>query len=253
MKRILLKILISLILVSCSTTKTISKKEITLDEILEEMKLNSVKIQSYSAIGDVDLNLNSLKMKLSFSIQSQKPHKVLIDLFGILGIDIASIYLNNDSILVYNAINNELISTNFSSNKIKRSKLSLIADKKIYSILFGEFDLNSFEADSASVKDYDDKFSLIKYFSNNRIEVFYDKTTSFISEIIYYSSTSNNIFEIFFKEIKVIDGIKFPSKIFINNSNSNETISLEFKKIEFNKNIGELELIYPDDAEIKEW
>lgn len=81
---------------SCSPSKKITGEEVTLEDILQNMESNYIRINSYSGTGKIDLNLKSLKMTLQFSLQAIKPSTVYLDLYGPFGIEAASIYLKED-------------------------------------------------------------------------------------------------------------------------------------------------------------
>lgn len=240
-------------IISCSPSKNIIDSEITYEEISQSLKTNYEKIKSYSSTGKVDLDLNKLKMTVQFEIQVVKPSNAKIDLFGPFGFDIASVFLKNDSIYIYNAIENLIIKTSFSSEHFKNYELSEVISEIIYPSLLFYFDLNKIHADSTVYSSTKNKICVIKFLKDINLSVCYDKSELFLSEIDINKNSSRKDFVIRFKDLKRIDGIQFPMNIVIIDKNTQENISILFKKIEFNKIKDDLNFSIPENARFEEW
>lgn len=250
---LLIIVVVSLNIISCGPTKKVIDHEISFDEINENLKINYDKIKSYSATGSAELNLKRIKMTIQFDLQVLKPSSAIIDLYGPFGFEIASAYLNDDSIKIYNAIDNQLIKTSFSSKKMNASEFGEVFKRIIYPLFFGYFNIDIIEEDSTKFISTKDKFCVTKFYKNSFLEIYYDKSKFFLSEIALRKNFSNKKFLISFQEVKQFDGIKFPVKIEINNEDTQESISISFKKIEFNKINEELQFSVPENVMVKEW
>lgn len=243
----------ALLFFSCVSTKKISVDEKTFDELLEIYKSNFQKIFSYSGNGTIELNLKNIKTILQFSIQTKKPSKALLDLYGPFGFDIGSVYLNNDSIIIYNAFQEQIILTEFSSEKFKDLTSTQLDKDFIFSMLFGYFDLQELEEDSSIIKNKENEFELIKFLKGRKLMLVYEKVSSSLNKITVFENFNEPIFEIAFAEIKNYNELKFPYKISFVNFKTNESISLKFKKIEFNKFDDEINFEIPEGVEIIRW
>lgn len=243
----------SFIFVSCASSKKISVNEISFEEILENTRANFEKIWSYSGNGTIEVNLKNIKINLQFLILAKKTSQALIDIYGPFEIDFGSIYLNDDSILFYNSMQNELIITSFSSGKLKNINFIAMEKKLIYSLLFGYFDQNSIVVDSVKLNNKENQFELIKFVEGRKLEFIYDKYSKFLSKIIFSENLENPAYEIIFSEVKSFNGISFPEKVEFLNLKTNENISLNFKKLIFNEIDDEIKLELPDDIEIIRW
>lgn len=252
-KLFLLLILVSLPYFSCSTSKKVTSEQVTLEEILLNMKSNSQKINSYSGTGKIDLNLKSIKMPLQFSLQAIKPSTVYLDLYGPFGIEAASIYLKEDSIYVYNAMSNSLIKFSFSSSRLRDFQFVSFLNQMLYKSFFGYIDLDTIASDSTFTFETSNKICVIKYIQKSRYDFCFDKSKKFLSEIYYRSETSNENFVILFSELKKYNNIVFPSSIIFNDNDRQESVSISFKQLEFNSVKDELEFNIPEDAKVIEW
>ncbi len=253
LKLIFLVVLISVFTFSCSPTKKVVDTQVSLEDILDRMKYNYEKINSYSASGNIDLNLRNLRMSLQFSIQATKPNTFLIDVFGPLGIDIASVYLKDDSIMILNMLKNQLIKTSFNSPKLRNRQFVDLFIKIIHKSLFGYLDLHSFEADSSFVTETEEKICAIKYSGESKFDFCFDKAMRFISEVFYHKNKSNENLEFYLNGLKEFDKIIFPTRVVFNDSNTGESVSVSFKKIHFNNIQDEIEFSIPDEVEVIEW
>lgn len=253
LKLIFLVVLISIFTFSCSPTKKVIDTQVSLEDILDRMKSNYEKINSYSASGNIDLNLRNLKMSLQFSMQAIKPNTFLIDVYGPLGIDIASVFLKDDSLMILNVLKDQLIKTSFNSPKLRERQFVDLFIKIIHKSLFGYLDVRSFEADSSFVSETEEKICAIKYFRGSKFDFCFDKATKFISEVFYYKNNSNENFEFYLNGLKESDKIVFPTRVMFNDSSTGESIAISFRKIQFNNIQDEIEFLIPDEIEVIEW
>lgn len=238
---------------SCSPSKKITDVEVTLEDILQNMESNYIRINSYSGTGKIDLNLKSLKMTLQFSLQAIKPSTVYLDLYGPFGIEAASIYLKEDSLYVYNAMSNTLIKTSLTSPKLRDLQFLNHFNQMFLKSLFGYIDLNSMVSDSTLNVNSSDKVCVIKFNQQYRYDFCFDKSKRFLSDISYSSANSNENFLILFKELKNYGKIFFPSNIIFNDVARKENVSISFKSLEFNSVSDELEFNFPEDVKVIEW
>ena len=253
LKKILVLTFTSAFFFSCTSTKRISKPVLSFEELLESSRLNFERIKSYSGNGTIDLNLKSLKINLQFSISAKKPEQALIDLYGPLGIDVGSLFLNDDSIVVYNAFQDKVILTRFSSERFKDFNSVEIDKNFIYALLFSYVDQNKIESDSSLLLNNESEFTLIKFLKERRLEFTYDKLSRTLKEIQVFENSVEPVFKINFLKYKNYNEINFPQVISFLNLKTNESISLNFKKFEFNKLEEDLNFELPEDVEIIRW
>ncbi len=255
MKLIVLSIFIflSLIIYSCSSSRKVDNVEVSYDKILESMKKNYEMINSYSAKGNIDLSLKSVNMSIKFDMQVLKPFNAIIDLYGPLNFNLGSVLLRRDSIFFYNELNNQLIKSTISSIINKNSDSKEIINNLIYPALFGYLNPELINSDSSLTTFTKDEICISKISHDYRYDIYFDKRTSYLSEIVYNNNSMKETIKIKFQNLKRKNGIIFPMEIVFNNLSGNETISIVIDRIEFNNVQGELKLILPEDVEVKEW
>jgi outer membrane lipoprotein-sorting protein len=244
---------ISIAVYSCSSSEKIAKKDLSFEEIISEAEANYQKINSYTATGILDLNLKNLKMNLGISIQTLKPSKAQIQISGPFGIDVASVYLKEDSIFIYDLINDRLIETNFSSPKLQRFFKKGFSREIVYSLLFAYLNLDAIQADSSIIKTFENKFCISKFYDQGRYDIYYDKSNAFISEITFSPIDSEPELIVQFLEVQKFDSITFPKKLLVDFVKSKEDVTIELKKIQFNSNKTDLDFSLPEDVEVIKW
>lgn len=252
-QKFLILFIASLFFFSCTSSKKISDYEISFEEILQSSKSNFEKINSYSGNGRIEVNLKNISTNLQFFITVKKPSQALIDLYGPFGIDFGNVYLNDDSILIFNSFQNQLIVTEFSSNKLKSLNVFGLSKDLLYSILFGYLDQKSILEDSAIVTNTKNELELIKFVGDRKLVFTYDKILRNLTKVKVYEDLMNPIFEISYSEIKNYGEIFFPEKIEFLNLKTNESILLFFKKLNFNENEDDINFAVPEDVEIVKW
>lgn len=250
---IFINFVFTLFLISCSTSKMKVEPDLSLEEINSFMKSNYDKIESYSGNGNIQLNLLKLKTNLDFYISVKKPDRVLMDIFGPLGIDVGTLYINDDSILVYNSINEQLIITNFSSPSLQKILFNDLDKEMIYSLFFGYIDLEKFSSDSSELINDEEIIKLVKYSGEEKKEFYYSKRSKYIVKIKFFRNSSEPVFEMSISEIKKYNGLIFPVKIILTNLKTDESIALKLKEIDFNNLNDELEFKYPENVQVLRW
>jgi hypothetical protein len=106
--------LIAILVISCSSTKNainqkeaIEKKEYNSEITSPSQIINYRKqIDSYECLGDFELNFNNQSFDGTFELQTIRNKIFLLKLFGPFGINIASIFGENDKVTIINSWNN---------------------------------------------------------------------------------------------------------------------------------------------------
>ncbi len=251
--RISALLIASVFFFSCTSSKKISVNEISIEEILQNTMSNFEKINSYSGNGRMKVDLKNISASFKFFITVKKPSRVLIDLYGPLGFELGSVYLNGDSIFILNSIQNQIITTNFSSDKLKKLNVFGVDKDLIYSFLFCYFDQKSIVKDSVIVLNTKNQFHLIKFVGDKKLEFTYDKIWRNLNKVRVYEDKENPLFELNYSDIKNYDEIIFPEKIELLNLKTKESILLFFEKLNFNETENEINFDLPEDVEIIKW
>ncbi|MGB9663692.1 MAG: DUF4292 domain-containing protein [Ignavibacteria bacterium] len=220
---------------------------------MEKSQSNFERIISYSGNGTIEINLSNFIANFQFTITAIKPAQALIDVYGPFGFDIGKVYLNGDSIFIYNSIQNQLIITDFSFEKLKRLNFINVDRKIIYAVLFGYLDQDYITADSSYIQNKEKQIELVKFIDKTKFEFIYDRSSSSLSKIRIFKSIDNPVFEIHFSDLVNSGEISFPKKIDFINLNTNEKISLNFKQLNFNELNEEINFELPEDAGIIRW
>jgi len=97
------------------------------------------------------------------------------------------------------------------------------------------------------------EFTLIKFLKERKLEFTYDKLSRTLKEIQVFENSVEPVFKINFLKYKNYNEINFPQVISFLNLKTNESISLNFKKFEFNKLEEDLNFELPEDVEIIRW
>ncbi len=242
------------LLISCSTSKKVTYESISFDELLNEYKSNFESINSISASGTISLSTKNFPVKLEFEMITLKDNRARIDLWGPLGIYVGNLYLNDDSIMIHNNFNNQLIYASFSSSKLRKYFADEINKNLIYSLLLGYINPDQINSDSSSpVIDSGNFYRFSKIKNDRRIDFYFDKSSRMISEIKMIKGSEFTLNMTLNGFIKDKNGIRFPSKIRFIDLKKDNWLEINFSEIYINKETVIQYPEVPEDVVIKRW
>lgn len=227
---------------ACSVIKTgrnknygISK-EIISDKLFESIKKQNITLNKfYIQKAEIEISSQEGTQKVLGSVKFEKPGKYLISIKSNTGIEIARIFISEDTILINDRINRKQY---YGSTQFLKSKYGITAS--VLPVLFGDFiDDNLYDNKSICT---DDKLDRIGLIDGIKIKYIIDcKKEKIISAIPMKRMSEHNIeikYSDFFKNGNIIS----PGEIEINDFLKKIKINIKIKRIESGWN-GNVEFI----------
>ncbi len=253
----LLLLIILSILSACAPTKTIEKEKlISPDRLVVKLEANRRKIKSFVGSGVINVQNKELKAKSNFEVNLKKTDSLRVDFFGPFGIELAQAVVSSNGFLFYDVINNKVYKGNLKEDVLQKILKVNLSFNDVIDALTGSVNLTDKLRREPDKFDYENNFYKLTYIDSiNSIEkVFLVKADDFsISESIVQNFKGEKLLEAKFSNFKIFDNVPIPYEIKINDFRNNQQLKIEYRNINVNKELPNLNIEIPDDAKILEW
>lgn len=225
-------------LISCSSTKEIKRTEIskqielsakdTFEIINFKKNINSLRCEGEVQYSDLQQNMSG-----SFELEIIRGKKLLIDIYGPFGINVARIYATPDSLFLYNLWASKYYQT---SGTIDGLEFLSPFVSKFFNLLTAE---PFYEKDSTLITvplndslKFEKKNQLESYYFNYRREY---ASMSYLKYIF-----KNDLFEVYFRNFEFISNLHLPGKVDIYDLNRKQQIKFKVEEFKEINNITEI-------------
>ncbi|GEM_PF-4554836 len=226
--------LMAFLVISCSSLKR-TEGVFTPDSFIFDYNIMQKKLEKLSAIASVHLNSKFFNGSIELEINATRNDTILIDAYTFLGINLATVLLTNDSILVYVSINDKL----FRLNK----NLFFDPAKTGFDIQYGDlFSLMTCYFDLTEA-------SMMKYFSNDGYKIIFKKPLGDLILLYEFNFDKRDVqnikltlqkdpnpFEVIYSNFKKVDDFLFPHVIEIKNNIDGTSAMVKYKSVKLNPN-----------------
>lgn len=241
----------------CIPSKPTEEVEILPSErLIKRLEANRRKVKNFEGFGTISISSPELNANASIKVILQKPDSLYFEIYGPFGIDLAQAVITNESFLFYDIMNNKVYRGNNNSEALKNIFKLDISFNDLLEALTGAVNLtpklSSEPSDYNVVYDkyiltYDDQLSevITRYYIDIRDLV--------ITEYQLLDRSENVFLDGVFSKFSVLESIPVPFNTNIKYHKQNQSIKIEYRKAEINKDNLKLTMEIPTDAEVEEW
>lgn len=241
----------------CIPSKPTEEVEILPSErLLKRLEANRRKVKNFEGFGTISVNSSELNASASIKVVLQKPDSLYFEIYGPFGIDLAQALITNGSFLFYDVMNNKVYKGKNNSEALRSIfKLDITFDD-LLEALTGAINLTP--KLSREPSDYNvvyDKYILTYDEPGSELitRYFVDIRDLVITEYQLIEQTDNVILDGVFSKFTMLESIPVPFNTNVKYTKQNQSIKIEYRKAEVNKNKVKLTLNIPSDAEVEEW
>ena len=261
MKNIFLKISTLLLLIifveSCVPSKPAYEEQILpADRLIKQLEKNRRKIKTFRGTGVLNIESPELSAKANFEVMLKKPDSIKISIYGPFGIDLVHAMVTKNNFVFHDVIRNNVYEGRNKENVLK----------KIFKVDFSFDDLMDAFAGAVNLTDNlsrePDNYNLNdeEYYLTYRDSVMSKQSnyTINVSDLALTKYQLSNlagktIFEGSYKDFRLFDEVPVPYKTFVENKDENQSIDIDYRRIEINKELDDLTIAIPKDAKIVRW
>ncbi|MGE5458609.1 MAG: DUF4292 domain-containing protein [Methanococcaceae archaeon] len=226
------------------------------ERLIKKLEANRRKIKNFEGVGTLDINTSELNTNASFKISLQKPDSIYMEIYGPFGIDLAQTLVTDNNFSFYDAIHNILYKGRTNSDILKKIFKVNMTFADLMDAFVGAVNLTP--RLSQEPKTYDinyDKYILtyVDSLSENKSRYTIDVKDLIISDFKLLTPNNDVVLESNYSKFKLINGNFVPYAIKVNQKAADQSINIEYRKIEINKKAVKIKLDIPEDAEVIQW
>ena len=253
--KIIFFILATIIFESCVPSKPVYEEEILpADRLIKRLEANRRKIKTFIGSGVINIETPNIDAKATFEVYLKKPDSLKFIIYGPFGIDLAQALITNSEFEFYDAMKNEVYKGRNNRNVLKKIFHINLTFNEIFDAFTGSVNLTD------KLRMEPDKFEL---FNDNYYLTYYDSLENKFSlfEILvknlaitnYKLYQDNNLllFEGLYSDFTMFDRVAIPYTTVIHGRIEKQKLYIDYRKIQINEDIKNLDLEIPSDVKIK--
>ena len=242
---------IATLLFGCSSEKeTITAdRSFSASEIMMMVNSLPASIQTFSAVGSVNVETPQMSQSAGFDLAVKKPDSIRIIVEGPFGITVARALLTNHHFVAYNTLNNTLYTGDPAKGMRSLPFFSGIESGVLIDAISGvrRFNDSFVMPDSFSITDETYRFQFTNGMYVTKISV--DPRSMRIIHVQTYAHDESLMWEELYTYVQGSSGLWQPATSKIIVPERLTSIEFMFDEVTFNPALSSLSIAYPDDAE----
>jgi hypothetical protein len=226
------------------------------DRLMNKLEANRRKIKNFEGSGVIKIKSERMDNSASFRTTVIKPDSIYLNILGPFSIDLAKILVTNKDFQFYDAIQNSVYKGEYNENILRNIFKIDLGFSDLIDAFVGSVNLTS------KLYKSPDKFETV---NDQYILTYIDPKTNYstiykidirelsIKEVQEIDASGNLVFKGKYSKFNMIETVAFPYLIEIENAKTNESLTIEYRKVSVNKNSAEIEFKVPNDSQIIEW
>ncbi len=234
---------------SAPVVKEEVKKSIPVNRILKRIEANRRKAKTFIGSGILKVESEKFSGKANFEIMIKKPDSLKLSIFGPFGLDVGELLLTDKDYYFYDAFHNKLY--------YGKDRQKVI--EKIFQLNFEFDDLLDAFAGAVNLTDKlnaapddsreDENYYYFVYGSNQVNSTYQIDKENLTIKNYKLKRKNDKIIESSFSDFSQYDGLNVPAKINLKYFEMNANLDVNYRNIRVNKEISNMKLFVPDDAE----
>jgi outer membrane lipoprotein-sorting protein len=249
---------LAFVMTACVPSKPVKEEEKTLpaERLIKKIEANRRKVKTFEGSGVLNIQTSEISAKANFEVTLKKPDSVKISVYGPFGIELVHAVVSQNNFTFYDVVRN-----NVYKGSVKQDIL-----KKIFKVDLTFDDLMDAFAGAVNLTDKL-RQSPDGYEINPDDYVLSYKDEEAGKESIYIINAEDLaitnyklirlpeeiLFEGTYSDFKDFESVFVPYKTVVENKENDQRVDIEYRSIKINKEVGDLSIEYPSDAEIIEW
>ncbi len=242
---------IAALLFGCSVERetVTADRSFSASEIMMMVNSLPASIQTFSAVGSVNVETPQMSQTAVFDLAVKKPDSIRIIVEGPFGITVARALFTNHHFIAYNALNNTLYTGDPAKGMKSFPFFSGFESGVLIDAISGvrRFDESFAVPDSFSISEETYRFQFTNGMYVTKISV--DPRSMRIVRVQTYSHDASLMWEELYTYVQGSDGLWQPSTSKIIVPERLTSIEFMFDEVMFNPALSSLSIAYPDDAE----
>lgn len=226
------------------------------ERLINKLEANRRKIKSFEGNGTIIVNTPEMDNSATFRVILQKPDSIYLSIMGPFGIELAQALVTKEKFVFYDALQNTAYTGTVDSDVLQSIFRINLSFDDLLDAFVGSVNLtqNLYRSpDNYFVEE--DKYVLTYLDSARQNKTVYkvDVRQLGITDYQLFSIDGDQTLEGKYSKFELLENVAVPYKIHIQNILDDQKISIDYKKINVNKNNIQIDFKLPDDATIIKW
>jgi len=226
------------------------------ERLINKLEANRRKIKSFDGSGTIFVTTSTMDNSATFRVVLLKPDSLYLTIMGPFGIELAQALVTKERFTFYDALQNTAYIGAVNSNALESIFRINLPFEDLIDAFVGSVNLTSNlyrSPDNYIVQD--DKY-ILTYFDSTRVnKTIYkvDVRQLGITDYQLSSFDGEPALEGKYSKFELLENVAVPYKIQIQNKIDDQTIAIDYKKINVNKKNIQIDFKLPEDVTIIKW
>lgn len=242
---------------ACAPTTSLEKEKIiSPDRLIIKLEANRRKIKNFNGSGVISVQNKEFNAKSNFEVNLKKPDSLRISFFGPFGIDLAHALITSNGFLFYDVINNKIYKGSLKEEALQKILKINLPLSDVIDAFTGSVNLSNKLRKEPDKFEYEKKYYRFTYVDSiNSIEKVYTIKADdlSISENSIKKINGDKLIEGKFSSFKYFDNVPVPMEIMISDFRNQQQIKIEYRNVNINNELQNINIELPDDAKVIEW
>jgi len=247
-----------LLLIGCSTEKeiTTTEKVIPATRLLKKLEGNRRKIKTFEGSGSIYVKSDEFSGKTSFQILIKKPDSIKISIYGPFGIDIAHGIFSKNNFLFYDVLKNRAFIGENSKDVLKKLFKIDLSFEELIDAFAGAVNLTEkLRQEPTDYEVLEDIYNLIYIDKKNNSKNIYriTKDDLEITDYLITDLSNSELLSAEYSNFKNFEEVPIPFSLLIRNKSKNQSVNINYKNINVNRELKSLSIKLPSNVKKIEW
>jgi outer membrane lipoprotein-sorting protein len=226
------------------------------ERLTNKLEANRRKIKNFEGTGTIFVNTPSMDNSATFRIVLQKPDSIYLTILGPFGIELAQALVTKDKFTFYDALKNTAYVGAVNSDALQSIFRINLSFEDLLDAFVGSVNLTNNLYRTPDNYDVEDDRYVLTYLDSartNKTVYKVDVRQLGITEYQLFGLDDVLMLKGKYSDFELLENVAVPYKIAIENVLDEQKISIDYKKINVNKNSIFIDFKIPDDATIIKW
>jgi len=242
---------------ACVPSKpTYEERRLSSDRLIKNLEANRRKIKSFRGTGVLDIRSSKFTGKGNFEVLLKKPDSLKVTVFGPFGIEVGQALVSQDNFVLYDALQNSVYKGATDSDILQKIFHVNLSFEDLMDSFAGAVNLTGkLKAEPDDYKNLEDGYELTYSDNSGELKSVYNINAEDLAIVDYRLKDESNkvIFEGLYSDFKIFDDVPVPYNTVINDKQNDQNIRIDYRTIEINNQIEDMQLNLPTDVKIVEW
>lgn len=241
----------------CVPSKPVEDVEILPSErLINKLEVNRRRIKNFEGSGTFHVKSPDRNNSASFQVTLQKPDSIFFSFLGPFGIELAQALVTDNNFMFYDQLHNVVYTGRTNDETLKDIFKINLTFSQLLDIFIGSVNLtqNLYKSPTKYEIDYDQYvLTYIDSLTSYKTEYHVDIRELGITNYKILDERNNLVLEGKYSQFELLENVAVPYKVEVENKEQKQSVMIEYKNMQANKNNISINFTIPEDATIIRW